>query len=469
MSGALESLDVEIDGATLLDLVRAKLVKYVAFPSEHAATAVVLWIVATHAISAWEHATRLAVHSPVKRCGKSRLLEVIEALVHKPLATTNISVAALFRTIDRGADQPPTLILDEADRLFGSQKKDEENSDLIALLNNGFRPGRPTIRCVGPTQVPTEFANFAMAAIAGIGRLPDTIEDRAVNITMRRRLPGQSVAKFRLRTDLPEMHEVGDQIAAWAALNLDALAKPVDTIPADLEDRAQDAWEPLLAVANVAGGAWPDHANAAALSLTSDAAGSDGEQSLEIRLLSDIRAVFEAMPHVGFLGTNMLLGKLRDIEDAPWGGFEFTARKLALRLAKFEVSPRHSSTKTERGYHLEDFLDVFPRYLVSNPSGSVLTGDDQPEWQDGSNAPDGSTRPADFSRPEETPGQASDGRVWTGRTDAPPAPGLGTCSGCSFGLDSVFADLGWKHHPGCPPPAGGTCVCSDCAPKDTPS
>jgi hypothetical protein len=409
----------ELDGALLLDLVRAKLIKYVAFPSEHAATGVVLWIVATHSISAWEHATRLAIHSPVKRCGKSRLLEIIEALVHKPIATTNISAPALFRTIDKGGAQPPTLILDEADRLFGSAKKDEDNSDLIALLNNGFRPGRPTIRCTGPSQTPTEFANFAMAAIAGIGRLPDTIEDRAVNITIRRRLPGQQVAKFRLRTDLPDVHLVRVQIAEWAAANLDALAKPVDSIPAELEDRAQDAWEPLLAVANVAGGSWPARAFAAALALTADAAGSDGEQSLEIRLLSDIRNTFEDMPHVGFLGTNTLLGKLRDIEDAPWGGFEFTARKLALRLAKFEVSPRHNTTKTERGYHLEDFLDVFPRYLASDPSGSVRTGDDLRELPDASGTLDGLTRPDDLIRPEESAGQTPNGRVGTGWTDNP--------------------------------------------------
>jgi hypothetical protein len=420
VTGALESLDGDGDGARLLDEVRAKLIKYVAFPSEHAVIAVVLWIVATHAISAWEHATRLAIHSPVKRCGKSRLLEIIEALVHDPVATTNISVAALFRTIDKGGERPPTLILDEADRLFGSAKKDEENSDLIALLNNGFRPGRPTIRCVGPLQVPTPFANFSMAAIAGIGRLPDTIEDRAVNLTIRRRLPGQLVAKFRLRTDLPEMHDLRDRIMVWAEQNLIKLGDPIADLPAALEDRAQDAWEPLLAIADTAGGTWPARGRAAALALAGDAADSDGDQSLEIRLLIDIRNIFRGLPSVGFLSTRTLLAKLREIEDAPWGDFEFTARKLALRLAKFEVGPRHNSTKTERGYHLEDFLDVFPRYLPSNPSASVPAPADQGKRQDGSESPDGSTRPGDSNRPDETAGQAAYGRDGTGRTDTPP-------------------------------------------------
>jgi hypothetical protein len=416
---SLADLDVPaVDGAGLLADVRASLVRYVAFPSEHAVVAVVLWIVATHAISAWEHATRLAIHSPVKRCGKSRLLEIIEALVHAPMATTNISVAALFRTIDKGGDQPPTLILDEADRLFGSVKKDEENSDLIALLNNGFRPGRPTIRCVGPLQVPTAFANFAMAAIAGIGRLPDTIEDRAINITMRRRLPDQPVAKFRLRTDLPEMHGLRDRIAVWAEQNLAKLGDPVGDLPAALEDRAQDAWEPLLAIADAAGGQWPAVGRAAALALAADAAGSDGEQSLEIRLLADIRSVFIAV-QVAFISTGTILAKLREIPESPWSDFDFTARKLALRLAKFEVGPRHNSSRTERGYHLEDFLDVFPRYLPSNPSVSVRTASDLHERLDGSEQLDGSTRPSDSSRPDVSAGQATNGQVRTGWTDNP--------------------------------------------------
>jgi hypothetical protein len=408
------------DGQNLLERVRAELTRYVAFPSDHAVSATVLWIAATHAVSAWEHATRLCIHSPVKRCGKSRLLEVIEALVHEPVATTNISVAALFRTIDAGGKRPPTLILDEADRLFGSAKKDEDNADLIALLNNGFRPGRPTIRCVGPLQVPTPFNNFAMAAIAGIGHQPDTIEDRAVNITMRRRLPRQQVAKFRLRTDLPRMHEVREWLIQWAEQNIAELEEPVKDLPAELEDRAQDAWEPLIAIADLAGGPWPARARTAAKALAGEAADADSAQSLEIRLLADIRAIFDDMPDVSFMGTSTLLAELRRIEDAPWGAFDFTPRKLALRLAKFDVAPRHNSAKTERGYHLEDFHDAFPRYLPSDPSANVQERPEQGQRLDGSNPPDGSTRPRNSIRPSEIAGHGPNGRVRTGRTDIPP-------------------------------------------------
>ena len=118
----------------------------------------------------------------------------------------------------------------------------------MAILNNGFRPGHPTIRCVGPKQEPTPFSNFAMVALAGIGRITDTIEDRGVNITIRRRLPGETVSKFRLRRDVPACHLdprpsrrvgcLGDRRARGAG----------SQHPGDgLEDRAEDTWEPLIA------------------------------------------------------------------------------------------------------------------------------------------------------------------------------------------------------------------------------
>jgi Protein of unknown function (DUF3631) len=368
--------DPEPDGAELFDEVDRNVRRYVVLPSTHAFVAVVLWIAATHAFPAFEHATRLAIHSAVKRCGNSRLLEVIEALVHEPMPTTNISVPALFRMIDAGGERPPTLILDEADRLFGSEKKDEDNRELIALLNNGFRAGRPTWRCVGPMQVPTPFSNYAMAVIAGIGRKPDTVEDRAVNITMRRRLPGERVQKFRLRTDKPVLEELGQRLATWAEQNMPVIEKPVENIPDGLEDRAEDAWEPLLAVADAAGGEWPKLARKAAKVLTAESAAAD-EETEEIRLLADVAEAFDRMAGVSFLATRILLGELAKAEDAPWGDDKFTAHKLARRLGKFEIRPRHNDAKTERGYHRADFDDAFKRYLRPKRPEASETGSDQ--------------------------------------------------------------------------------------------
>jgi len=411
------AMNNEEDGADLLDALRKTLTKYVVLPSAEATDAVVLWIAATHGLEAFEHATRLAIHSPIRRCGKSRLEEILEALVHSAIPTTNISVPALFRMIER-ASQPPTLILDEVDRLLGSAKKDEDNRELIAILNNGFRPGHPTYRCVGPSQTPTPFSNYAMVALAGIGRMPDTIEDRAINITMRRRLPGEPISKFRLRTDLPPLHVLRGRLSDWVASVMKELGDPVADIPDELEDRAQDAWEPMLAIADAAGGHWPERARTAAKKLTGDVVDNDDE-NLDVRILSDVRSIFEGQTGVTFVSSAELLTELRKLEESPWSDLDLTSRKLAYRLGKFGVKPDRNKAQTSRGYHLHDLGDAFHRYLPSKPSIPSRTPLDLGKSVDGCFRVDGLTRLPHLTRLPENPGQTPNRRVSTVQTDTP--------------------------------------------------
>ena len=176
---ALEAaLDGKPTGADLLGLLHGKLARYVVLPSPEAADAIVLWIAATHAVPAWNCAPRLDITSPVKRCGKSRLLDIIEATCHGPLITVNISAAALVRSI---GDDPPTLLLDEADTVFGPKAADN-HEDLRGILNAGHARNRPYIRWDVTTRATENCPTFSMAALAGIGALPDTITDRAVVI-----------------------------------------------------------------------------------------------------------------------------------------------------------------------------------------------------------------------------------------------------------------------------------------------
>lgn len=189
----------------------AAVTRYCVLPSEHAVVAVVLWIAATYFVRVFEHAPRLAITSPEKRCGKSRLLEVVRALCYQPLVSVNATIAAVFRSID--PDDPPTLIVDEADAIFGTKQAADTHEDFRALLNAGHSTGWPMRRCIGPRQEPTDFSTFAMAAIAAIGKLPDTITDRAVNITMRRRAPGETVSPYRKRRDEQDLIDLADQLA----------------------------------------------------------------------------------------------------------------------------------------------------------------------------------------------------------------------------------------------------------------
>jgi hypothetical protein len=223
-------------------------------PDAHAPVAVTLWTAATHALPAFECAPRLVFTSPQKRCAKSRTLDIIAGICHRALATSDATVAAIFRSI--GDTHPPTLIIDEADAIFGNKKTAEQNEDLRKLLNAGHQRGRPALRCTGPLQVPTQFPVFAMATLAGIGDLPDTITDRAVNIRMRRRAREEKVAQFRSRRDGPVLAALRDRLADWATQRIEDLTKSEPVMP--VEDRAADTWEPLIAIADVAGGHWPE-------------------------------------------------------------------------------------------------------------------------------------------------------------------------------------------------------------------
>jgi hypothetical protein len=349
----------DITGAALLDDVRTALRKYCVLPSAHAEVAVVLWAVLTHLTAAFDYAPRLVARSPEKRSGKSRLLEILDALVYSPLRAVNCTVAYIFRSLD--TNPPPTLLFDECDTVFGSKKVADQNEELRGLLNAGFQRGLPFGRTVGPLHLPATFDTFAMAALAGIGRMPDTIEDRAVVIEMRRRKPSENVQPYRTRRDRPGLEEIHGRLSEWAD---NVRAKLIDYEPDDLgvDDRAADVWEPLIAVADMAGGDWPRRARAAAKAMTSDAAEADAAQSTKTQLLADIRTIFTGNK-VSFMKSDDLCKHLHALEESPWKDFELNPAKLSYRLRDYSVKTAHNTSGTGRGYRLEDFADAFERYL----------------------------------------------------------------------------------------------------------
>jgi hypothetical protein len=351
------------EGAAVLDELHELLCRYVVFPSPAAADAMVLWTAATHAQHAWEHAPRCAVVSPEKRCGKSRLMDVVEATSRASLVTVNISPAALVRCITPDGP-PPTLFIDEADTIFGPRAGDN-HEDLRGIVNSGHQRGRPYTRWDITTRQVEHLPTFAMAFLAGIGDLPDTIMDRAVVIRMRRRAPGEKVAPYRTRRDAPNLENLRKRLTGWVDDRLDDLRESVPVMP--VEDRAADTWEPLIAVADCAGGHWPARGRNAATLLVNAEQSIDAEASIGARLLRDIRDIFADLPKVGFLASSELVNRLFKLDDAPWKeinrGDPITQRWLALRLGPYGVSSKHNSGRTLRGYHLADFTDAFARYI----------------------------------------------------------------------------------------------------------
>ncbi|WP_395105268.1 DUF3631 domain-containing protein [Actinomadura sp. SCN-SB] len=415
----LNDFDVPLHGAALLDELRAAFVRYVILPSDEAYDAVTLWTAATHAQPAWQHATRLAITAPEKRCGKSRLMDVITETCHNPLITVNISPAALVRSID---DDPPTLLLDEADTVFGKKAADN-HEDLRGLINAGHQRGRPYVRWDAALRQPEHCPTFAMAALAGIGSLPDTIEDRAVIIRMRRRAPRERVQPFRTRRDAPALHELRDRITAWIRGRLDALTDAEPAMP--VEDRAADNWEPLIAVADEAGGDWPDRARKACKTLTGQA---EEDTSAGVRLLADLREVFgdaEAMH-----GTD-ILEALHKLDEAPWAdwyGRAFNARDLAKMLKPYGVS----STKVKingvalQGYRREHLHDAWSRYLPPRQEGSGTSGTSGTS-QVNEGVPGSGSGHANGTGTGDTHSDQQSSRG-SGGSGHPPPGGVGTCA-----------------------------------------
>lgn len=353
-------------GARLLDDVHAALTRYVVLPSPEAADAIVLWIAATHAAPAWNCAPRLDVTSPVKRCGKSRLLDIIEATCHDPLLTVNISPAALVRSI---GDDPPTLLLDEADTVFGP-KADASHEDLRGILNAGHSRNRPYIRWDMMNRKTEHCPTFALAALAGIGDLPDTITDRSVVVKMRRRAPGEVVDRYRDRRDGAPLKQLGARLGSWVRSHLDELREAEPDMP--VEDRAADTWEPLIALAELAGGDWPARARKAAVVLTAD---DDTDTTLGTRLLADLRDVFGNDDR---LHGETILSALHKISEAPWGdyfGRPMNARDLAKLLKPYEVTACDVKVGgvTKRGYRRERLHDAWSRYLPPVKGGSATS------------------------------------------------------------------------------------------------
>lgn len=334
--------------------------------SEAQADALALWTAHTHALDAAESTPYLAITSPEKRSGKTRLLEVLELLTCEALPSANISDAALFRVV---AAKHPTLLFDEADAVFKARDREE----LRGLLNAGHRRGAVAHRMGGANNRTLEtFPVFCPKALAGIGNcLPDTIIDRSIPVRLQRRTRQERVERFRRRMVAPEGESLRASLADWLEPQLDYLAGMHPDLPEELDDRAQDSWEPLLALAELAGGNWPERARRAALALST---GEDREdESLTAQLLRDLHDLFAANGHKRFK-TSDLLEQLHAIEESPWGewyGKPLSAHALSrlLRPYRIKTMPVKVDGETVRGYKVEQFEDAFHRLSVTRVTG----------------------------------------------------------------------------------------------------
>jgi len=361
----IEPWQEPINPADLLTDISQTIKRFIVCETE-TIIAATLWATMTWFIDVIQIAPLAVITAPEKRCGKSQLLFLLSQIVKCPLAASNISPSALFRSIDTWQ---PTLLIDEADTFM------RENHELRGLINAGHtRTAAFIYRTTGDDHVLTQFNLWGAKALAGIGKLNETIMDRSIILSLRRKLPNEQAE--RLRHAKPGLFQtLSAKLARFAMDYSGQILTARPELPDTLGDRAQDNWEPLLAIADIAQDKWPQLARQTALKISGNLEQSN---SIGVELLADIQDMLETMSTDRITSAD-LIKKLCDDPEKPWSTFNrgnpITPRQISSRLREYGITSntiRINST-TAKGYLFSQFADAFNRYLSPNDAPSVTT------------------------------------------------------------------------------------------------
>ena len=347
------------------------------FLDDASTVAIAMWILMSWVNDQLYILPQLLLTSPIKQCGKTTTLSVIQSLVNRPLPSGNISAAAVYRAIE---EWKPTLLLDEADTYL------RKNVELAGVLNSGHTRETAFVTRVAEIdgqQMPVRFSTWAPKVIAGIGvSAADTTIDRSLIIRLQRKPANMPRSRLALRFS-DDMGPLRSRIARWAVavkdVQIDESALNFIT-----NDRARDNWAALLAVARHVGKVATEALLAAALAMSDN---SDLSSDREGDLLRDLKGVIAEIAteaaakkaDATLLPTRAILDKLNKLEDSQWTNFNrgsgLNGHGLARMLKLFGLAPTikkdAGGRKTVRGYVAADFTPVFARYLSDHLSAET--------------------------------------------------------------------------------------------------
>jgi putative DNA primase/helicase len=346
------ALEPVVGTELVADLI-ADLTTYIKIDPEYAAAAA-FWVIHTYLLHNGDHlriTPRLAVTAPEKQCGKTTFIDWLGTVVQRPKRSDNITAAAVYHVVEL---RQPTLLIDEADTYLGT------NNELRGILNSGHRSDGTVDRSTRTGGL-ISFSTYSACAIALIGDLPATLQDRSIRIRLRRRLPGEKVSS--LRGDRAD-DKLARRCARWE-LDKDP------AIPPELFNRVEDNWRPLLAIADLIGGEWPERLREIAVRIAQLEVGQD--PSTGERLLEDIRDIIDGRE---WITSEALVSRL---EMREWS---LTKKRLASLLKPYGISPRlERHGEPQRGYLAQDFQDAFSRYLsvtdVTDVTDAVAPGEEK--------------------------------------------------------------------------------------------
>lgn len=360
-----------VDPPMLLNEIAKVIRTYIVLDQEQADAAAV-WAAHTYLADVADVSPIAIINAPERECAKTLFQNLLGMLAYRPLPASNASLSALFRAIEHWQ---PTILIDEADTFF------RDNAELHGMVNAGYKRGGFVLRseATGDSFEPRMFSVYGPKSIAGIAlekHLPDSTMSRGIVFGMRRKLPHEKVERMR-NADKTIFARLGSQLARFAVDYAHQVRGTRPHLPAELSDRAQDNWEPLLAIAACAGKEWVKRITAAAIKMSADGAPVASNAN---ELLSDIRDVL-AKWTAKSITTVDLIGKLCDDQDMGWANYNrgraLTPRQLAKQLDVYGIKPktvRQPGNKTPKGYELVQFDDAFKRYLqapVEQPQAAI--------------------------------------------------------------------------------------------------
>jgi uncharacterized protein DUF3631 len=338
----------------------------------HERIAAALWVLHTHIFERFTISPRLAFTSPVRGCGKTTALAVLELLVHHSERFDNATPAVIYHLIDRSRGS--TLLVDEADNLDLNV-----NGILRAALNSGHRKGGSIRRVIRGE--PKKFSTFAPMAIAAIGILPLPLMQRSIVIHMEKTTSGD-IERFEAGdpNTTRRINIVYGFVTRWShskpALDLNP------DLPKDLKNRIADNWRPLIGIADCFGPAWGKLARDTAATF----AHAYHDEDAGVILLSDIRTIFNRTAADRMASVDLIMALL-DIEESGWSEYrgmrddqqpkKLSVGEMARLLRPFGIRPRsiwpetarrRKGSSSRKGYYRSQFESAWERYC--DPAGT---------------------------------------------------------------------------------------------------
>jgi hypothetical protein len=370
-----------VDLSWLLDEISKVICTFV-IVDDLQADAAALWVFHTYLVEVFDTSPILIINAPERACAKTLFQTVLVNLSARALPASNATASSLFRSVELWM---PSIFFDEADTFF------KDNDDLLGMVNAGYKSSGFVLRSekIEDSFIPKKFPVYGAKSIAGIAlekHLKDSTMSRGIILNMRRKLPDEKVTRLRY-AEQGLFEKICAKIERAADDYEEAIRDARPHLPEELSDRAQDNWEPLLAIASIAGANWLDRATKAALTLSRQ---SNEKVSTGNELLADIQFIFEAREHGKQywekISTTDLISELQKIEESPWAtynhGYPISPRQIASQLAIYGIKSktvRIGKFDTPKGYELSQFVDAFARYLSSADEDSVAEESTYPE------------------------------------------------------------------------------------------